>query len=137
MLRAAKAFCPGALVVEGATYAEDKDLPKTIAQQTAFDAWPLLILVDDAARATRNTINFLWTTFTRFEPAADLHARTERILRSHITRTGPLIIDARMKPWFPKEVKPDEATAELVTSRWKEYFPQGMEMGNAQEGHLG
>ena len=31
-------------------------------------------LTDEPARAARSDMNFLWTTFTRFEPAADIHA---------------------------------------------------------------
>ena len=41
----------------------------------AFAGWPLVVLTDDATRATRSDINFLWTTFTRFEPAADICGR--------------------------------------------------------------
>ena len=29
-------------------------------------------------------MNFLWTTFTRFEPAADLHAAAQRVVRHHV-----------------------------------------------------
>jgi hypothetical protein len=29
-------------------------------------------------------MNFLWTTFTRFEPAADIHARRSRVVRHHV-----------------------------------------------------
>ena len=34
-------------------------------------------------------MNFLWTTFTRFEPAADIHAADRRIVRNHIAYTRP------------------------------------------------
>ena len=41
----------------------------------AFAGWPLRRAHRRAARARpRSAINFLWTTFTRFEPAADIHA---------------------------------------------------------------
>ena len=40
----------------------------------ALPAWPLVVCVDDAAQATRTDARFLWTTFTRFEPAADIFA---------------------------------------------------------------
>ena len=29
-------------------------------------------------------MNFLWTTFTRFEPAADIHAAATRVVRNHV-----------------------------------------------------
>ncbi len=34
-----------------------------------------------------------------------------------------MVIDARMKPWYPAEVSCDPRTAALVTARWREYFP--------------
>jgi hypothetical protein len=82
-------------------------------------------------------MNFLWTTFTRFEPAADIHAAERRIVRNHIAYSGPVIIDARLKPSFPKELVCDEATARRVTERWKEYFPGStVEMGDSDKASL-
>ena len=82
-------------------------------------------------------MNFLWTTFTRFEPAADVHAADRRIVRNHIAYQGPIVIDARLKPWYPKELRAREDTSALVTSRWKEYFPgPGVEMGDSDRAHL-
>ena len=47
------------------------------------------------------------------------------------------MIDTRMKPWYPKELTAAEATAALISSRWKEYFPGGgVEMGDAERAHL-
>ncbi len=33
-------------------------------------------------------MNFLWTTFTRFEPAADIHAPSREIVRNHVAVSG-------------------------------------------------
>ena len=49
-----------------------------LAADPAFAEWPLVVLTDDAARAARSDMNFLWTTFTRFEPAADIHSPAQR-----------------------------------------------------------
>ena len=76
------------------------------------------------ARAVRSPMNFLWTTFTRFEPAADIHAAKTRVVRNHLSFTPPIVIDARMKPWFPEEVTCRPDVAETVTRRWREYFPE-------------
>ena len=82
-------------------------------------------------------MNFLWTTFTRFEPAADLHAAELRVSRNHLVRTPPILIDARRKPWYPEELFADDATAATVTRRWREYFPGGgVEMGDSGLAHL-
>ncbi|HLA76103.1 MAG TPA: hypothetical protein VJU18_00845 [Vicinamibacteria bacterium] len=47
------------------------------------------------------------------------------------------MIDARLKPGFPKELSCDPETAARVTERWKDYFPTGgVEMGDSEAGHL-
>jgi len=96
-----------------------------------------VILSDEAERATRSAMNFLWTTFTRFEPAADIHAASARVVRNHIAYSGPVCIDARMKPWYPKEVTCRPEVAATVSRRWREYFPgRAIVMGDSEKGHL-
>ena len=131
-----RVFCPGCLVVAGPDYTSEPDAAARVATSPAFAAWPLVVLSDDAERATRSPMNFLWTTFTRFEPAADIHAAATRVVRNHVARTPPIVIDARMKPWYPKELTCDPAVAATVTRRWREYFPSGVEMGDSEKGHL-
>jgi hypothetical protein len=97
----------------------------------------MVVLTDEPRRATASAINFLWTTFTRFEPAADIHAARKGVVRNHLSYTPPIVIDARIKPPYPDELFCDPETAELVTSRWNEYFPSGdVEMGDSDRGHL-
>ena len=50
------------------------DAAARFAAHPAFAGWPLVVLTDEPRRAAASPINFLWTTFTRFEPAADIHA---------------------------------------------------------------
>jgi 3-polyprenyl-4-hydroxybenzoate decarboxylase len=95
------------------------------------------VLSDEAARAARSPMNFLWTTFTRFEPAADVHAAQARLVRHHVSYEPPIVIDARRKPGFPAELSCDPRTARRVSERWKEYFPAGnVPMGDAETAHL-
>ncbi|MCA9003105.1 MAG: UbiD family decarboxylase, partial [Planctomycetes bacterium] len=111
--------------------------PAQIAQDPAFDDWPLVVLSDDAERATRSDANFLWTTFTRFDPATDLCARETKLVTNHAAHTPPLVLDARMKPGYPEELFCDPDTQALVDKRWKEYFPSNqVEMGDSDRGHL-
>jgi hypothetical protein len=103
----------------------------------AFADWPLLVLVDDAAQAARSAFNFLWVTFTRFDPARDLHGRNVELHGLHPSFSAPVLLDARLKPGFPDELFCDEDTARTVESRWKEYFPEGrVEMGDSDRAHL-
>jgi len=132
-----RVFCGGCLVVTGASFETDRDAPARIAAHPAFAGWPLVILSDEAERATRSAMNFLWTTFTRFEPAADIHAASTRVVRNHIAYSGPICIDARMKPWYPKEVTCRPEVASTVTRRWRDYFPErAIVMGDSEKGHL-
>jgi 4-hydroxy-3-polyprenylbenzoate decarboxylase len=64
-----------------------------------IDAWyfPLIVIVDDSD-FSRTLANFLWVTFTRANPAADIYGVGECTERKHWGCTGPLIIDARSKP---------------------------------------
>ncbi len=130
-------FCPGCLVVGGPAFASEPAAPARLAAHPAFAGWPLLVLSDEPRRAAASAMNFLWTTFTRFEPAADLHAAATRVERNHLLRTSPILIDARRKPSYPQELFCDEATAAGVARRWREYFPsRGVEMGDASLAHL-
>jgi UbiD family decarboxylase len=132
-----RVYCGGCLVVGAPSYEAERDIVARIAAAPAFASWPLVVVSDEPERATRSDMNFLWTTFTRFEPAADIHAANRRIIRNHIAYTAPVVIDARMKPWYPKELSCREDTADLVSRRWREYFPSAhVTMGDSERGHL-
>ncbi|MEQ1632393.1 MAG: UbiD family decarboxylase [Planctomycetota bacterium] len=134
---AAIPFCRGCVVVQGPRYAQEPQAAQRLAAASMFDAWPLVVLVDDAEKAAKSAVNFLWTTFTRFEPAADIHARALRVVRHQPSYTPPIVIDARMKPSYPDELFCDEKTAKLVDRRWRDYFPSGkVAMGDSDRGHL-
>ena len=132
-----RVFCGGCLVAGGPSYAIEPAAAERLAGDPAFAGWPLVVLTDEPARAAASPMNFLWTTFTRFEPASDIHARERRIVRNHIAYSGPIVIDARLKPAFPEELACDPATHDLVTRRWREYFPSGrVVMGDSARAHL-
>jgi UbiD family decarboxylase len=132
-----RVFCGGCLVVGGPPFAADPGAAARFAAHPAFGGWPLIVLTDEPARAARSPINFLWTTFTRFEPAADLHAAETRVVRNHLARRAPILIDARLKPGFPGELRCDDGTAARVGRRWREYFPgREVEMGESERAHL-
>jgi len=117
-----RVYCRGCLVAAGPSYREDPQLPERLAAHLAErqSSWPLVVLADDASIAEGQT-SFLWTVFTRFNPADDIHAVRE-VGRHHIGYRLPVVIDARMKPGYPDEVKPREDTVRLVDRRWREYF---------------
>jgi len=122
----AKVFCPGCLVLEGGRYADDESLASRVASDAAFAQWPLIVLHDNADVAG-STPDFLWATWTRFEPASDIYAAGTTVQRHHLMYRMPIVIDARTKPGFPKELIVREDVAQLVDKRWHEYFPKGFE----------
>ena len=134
--RAPRVFCPGCLVVGAPPAGIDPEAPARFASHPAFAGWPLVVVTDQPERAAASTMNFLWTTFTRLEPAADIHAAGQRIVRNHVAFTPPVVFDARLKPGFPKELFADEATSRRVDARWREYFPRDVAMGDSAKGHL-
>lgn len=123
---AARPFCKGCLVVQGSPYEEEPDQAGRIASHPSLAPWPLVVLADDVDVAGSSE-QFLWATFTRFEPGGDVYASGSRVVRHHMVYEVPVVIDARMKPNYPRDVRPDRATVSTVDQRWGEYFPAGME----------
>jgi 4-hydroxybenzoate decarboxylase subunit C len=121
----ADVFCGGCLVVQGRSYAEDPEQASRLAKEATFAQWPLIVLHDDAIVA-RSSPDFLWSTWTRFEPASDIYAADTKVIRHHLTYRGAIVIDARTKPGFPKELIVRDDIAEVVDQRWREYFPQDL-----------
>jgi UbiD family decarboxylase len=114
-------FCSGVLVVEGADYASDPGLALKISNDPSLSDWPLVVLADDAEFCAGTTENFLWNTFTRFEPARDIHPANVELNNLSPRFKSPVVIDARMKPWYPAEVEVDTDTKKLVDRRWSDY----------------
>ena len=121
----AEVFCGGCLVLQGPTYSEEESLGARVASDPAFKNWPLIVLHDDASVA-RSSADFLWATWTRFEPAADIYASNTTVHRHHLVYEAPIVIDARTKPGFPDELVVREDISKLVDKRWPEYFPRGL-----------
>lgn len=118
-----KVFHDGCLVVSGASYEKEPMLPQRLltALKDRGSNWPLVVLVDHAEIVASDQMVFLWTVFTRFNPADDIYSAAE-INQHHLAYSLPLIIDARMKPGYPDELFPSEDVVSLVNQRWKTYF---------------
>ncbi len=114
-------YAPGTLVLEAESFASNPNLAEEILATHADELakWPFIFLVDNIHAASGQTA-FLWTTFTRFDPANDIYARTE-LMRHNPAYQLPIIIDARMKPGYPDELEVDPTIKTLVDSRWREY----------------
>lgn len=110
-------FCPGALCIKGRPYNEYPDLAQELSKEASIQEFSMVFLLDNPKEACRSTSDFIWHVFTRFEPAADIYGKQE-IKRLHIAFQGPLIIDCRMKPWYPDELEEDPDIVKAVDEKW-------------------
>ena len=77
-------------------------------------AVPLVVLVDDARFCAESLSNWLWVTFTRSNPAADILGCQPTGSRKHYGCAGPLVIDARLKPHMAWPLEEDPAVTKRV-----------------------
>lgn len=87
---------------------------KRLEEDLRWQGLRLIVLVDDSEFASRTLNNFLWTTFTRSNPASDIDGVGCFTDRKHWGCTGPLIIDARCKPHHaPPLIEDKQVTAKI------------------------
>ncbi|MDZ7640582.1 MAG: UbiD family decarboxylase [Desulfurivibrio sp.] len=121
---AARAYLPGTLVIQGPAYEADRELPARLAGDPQLADWPVVVLVDEVAAACHSLQEFIWTFFTRFEPAADIHAAASApVRRFHIGLEPPVVFDCRLKPWYPPVLEVDPATRQLVDDKIGKILP--------------
>jgi 4-hydroxy-3-polyprenylbenzoate decarboxylase len=102
----ARLCLPGVLAVGGPPYRADSEgsdpsVERFCARFKASDPigrFPLVVIVDDAEFVAASLENFLWVTFTRSNPAADVYGIESSTQQKHWGCRGPLVIDARAKP---------------------------------------
>lgn len=86
----------------------------TVSMEHTLNTFPLIVLVDDAAFTARTLNNWLWVTFTRSNPAADVHGIGSFTHEKHWGCRGSLIIDARIKPHHAPPLIEDPAVTQRV-----------------------
>ncbi len=109
---------PGVLAVTGPqcpTSQSDSDIERLLpVLDSTLSAFPLLIVCDDSDFLSQSLNNFLWVTFTRSDPARDVLGAGAFTRHKHWGCTGPLVIDARLKPHMPPPLEVDAATKNRV-----------------------
>ena len=113
---------PGVLAVQGprcTDFRRGAD-PSVEAFVGAFDpddplnAFPLVVVVDDSDFAAGRLDNFLWSVFTRSDPAGDLYGIGAFCRAKHWGCAGSLVIDARIKPHHAPPLVEDPAVERRV-----------------------
>ena len=105
---------PGVLALRAAKSAPVADLDAAWSNGRAPGGFPLVVLVDDSEFTARTLNNFVWVTFTRSNPAADIHGVAAFIHDKHWGCRGPLVIDARIKPHHAPPLVEDPAVSKRV-----------------------
>ena len=93
---------PGILVVRGPEWTRDREAVArwtgSLDRHDPVNRFALIVVVDDTPFAARSLDNLLWVTFTRSNPAADIHGIESFTEEKHWGCRGSLVIDARTKP---------------------------------------
>jgi 4-hydroxy-3-polyprenylbenzoate decarboxylase len=113
---------PGILAVQAppfpaASEREPPDVEKfcqAFSPSDSLNAFPLVVLVDDSAFTARSLSNFLWVTFTRSDPAADLQGIGAFTRQKHWGCEGAVVIDARIKPHHAPALEADPEITKRV-----------------------
>lgn len=110
---------PGILAIEGPKFVGEQSYQDlaTLTQAMEGKDWsgiPLVVLCDDAAFLAADFSNFLWASFTRANPSHDVHGLGSFTEHKHWGCTGPVIIDARVKPWHAPGLEVDPEVSKSV-----------------------
>jgi 4-hydroxy-3-polyprenylbenzoate decarboxylase len=112
---------PGVLAVNGPACVTrgDDALARFCGALTTGDAvnrFRLIVVVDDSEFVARSLENFLWVTFTRSDPAADIDGVESFTRQKHWGCHGALVIDARIKPHHAPPLEDDPQVTKRVES---------------------
>ena len=64
----------------------------------ALNGIAIMVICDDANFTAATLNNYLWVTYTRCNPSHDIYGIGASVQHKHWGCTGPLVIDARIKP---------------------------------------
>ncbi len=120
---------PGILAINGPKFQSGQDPLPSLLQpldiEHPINRFPLVLVVDDSEFCARTLNNFLWTVFTRSNPASDIHGIGAQIIDKHWGCQGSLVIDARIKPQHAPPLVEDPE----ITKRVDQLAGQNRELG--------
>jgi 4-hydroxy-3-polyprenylbenzoate decarboxylase len=83
---------------ESATKEAENICLRLMQYPKAYEGVAMIVLCDNASFTAANYPNFLWSVFTRSNPADDIYGVDSSTVKKHWGCKGPLMIDARIKP---------------------------------------
>ena len=111
---------PGVVCISAPAYTNAAD---AASQMNALDAQlsdaslkgvAIIVVCDDANFTAASLNNYLWVTYTRSNPSHDIYGIGSFTQNKHWGCTGPLVIDARIKPHHAPVLIKDEAVEKRV-----------------------
>lgn len=105
----------GVLTLQGEPWQGERGVPsadliafcRSYTQDDTINAFPLIVIVDDADFSARNLENLLWVAFTRSAPASDIEGIESFSHVKHWGCRGSLVIDARSKSFHAPPLEDD------------------------------
>ncbi len=113
---------PGILALQAKAFTNYKDASAVFIELNdqlkdslqALNGIPFIIVCDDANFVSASLRNFLWVSFTRSNPANDIHGIDSFQENKHWGCNGSLLIDARIKPHHAPPVETDPSTEKKI-----------------------
>jgi 4-hydroxy-3-polyprenylbenzoate decarboxylase len=111
----ARVCLPGVLAIQGPESRQGRgecdaaieEFCRFYGQRDCFGGFPLIVICDDCCFTAAHLNNFLWVTFTRSNPETDLYGIRGLTRGRHWGCEGPLVIDARIKPFHAPSLEDD------------------------------
>ncbi|MFP4398407.1 MAG: UbiD family decarboxylase [Desulfonatronovibrio sp.] len=119
---AVRFMAPGILAIQGPKNSQQRDshdplmikLGARLEKVPGIEAFPMIVVVDDAFFTTASWNNFLWVVFTRSDPATDIYGIGGFTNCKHFGATRGIVIDARLKPYHPPVLEDDPEVEKRV-----------------------
>ena len=113
---------PGVLAIQGPASGQGRGVSDPLIDEfcrfyhesTGFDGFPLIVICDDSHFTAATLNNFLWVTFTRSNPSVDIYGIRPETRGRHWGCQGPLVIDARIKPFHAPPLEDDPAVERKI-----------------------
>lgn len=92
-------------------------------ERDCFKGFPMIVICDNSSFTANTLNNFLWVTFTRSNPATDIYGIRANTRGRHWGCEGPLVIDARVKPFHAPVLEDDPSVERKVDDLGKKGGP--------------
>jgi 4-hydroxy-3-polyprenylbenzoate decarboxylase len=121
-LNGCKMVMPGVIAIQSTKYTNQADSIVELEfwnnqlkdKINELQGTPLIVWCDDASFVAEKLSNFLWVSFTRANPANDIHGIDAFYTNKHWGCNGPIVIDARVKPHHAPPVEVNPVTSKKV-----------------------